>query len=79
MAADLKKQHSVDYYAPPSEDEQALHLTRDWSDAEEKKAKRKSVPAQQCIRPNVHLANCGPLKAGSYHHATAYPGFLLSP
>lgn len=40
--ADLKAQiPSPDEFAPPELDEQAIILQRDWTEAEERKAKRK--------------------------------------
>ena len=40
MGNDVKDQ-DPDHYAAPPEDEEALTLTKDWTEAEEKKAKRK--------------------------------------
>jgi hypothetical protein len=44
-----EKVHDPDYFPPPLAEEEPLHLQRDWSDEEEKRAKRKCV-AQQITR-----------------------------
>jgi hypothetical protein len=40
MGVDLKSQHP-DHYSIPAEDEQGLTLTKDWTAAEERRAKLK--------------------------------------
>ncbi len=44
-----EKVHDPDYFPPPLAEEEPLHLQHDWSDEEEKRAKRKCV-AQQITR-----------------------------
>lgn len=40
-----EKVHDPDYFPPPTAEEAPLSLKRDWSEEEEKRAKRKWVPS----------------------------------